>query len=245
MNAELFKQKQQELWNRMDLEIGKQEKGREVIFDGVGDIEGYLSQDFKVLWVLKEAYDDENGLGGGWEYHDMFSDDLEKMKKRFNKPDHTTWHPIVYATYGIEKEMLWSDIPDIKDKPEITFVVRKTAFMNTQKLPARGQTNTDMADLWESMRKYSSLLKLQFDLIDADIIIFGNTFAIWKDNLGLNDRKLINHDFVNYTIYKGKLFIDAYHPAAKLKGLTKERYVNNIIEIAIKFKNGEIKEEND
>ena len=44
------------------------------IYDGVCDLEGYLKSEIKVMWMLKEAYDDfdESGMpkGGGWEIYE-------------------------------------------------------------------------------------------------------------------------------------------------------------------------------
>jgi hypothetical protein len=42
------------------------------IHDGVADLEGYLASSPRIMWILKEPYDDfnENGepVGGGWSY---------------------------------------------------------------------------------------------------------------------------------------------------------------------------------
>lgn len=61
--------KQQEIWNEMEKlakELGN--SNRSPIYDGVCDLDGYLSSMPKVMWILKEPNGQEkDGIeDGGW-----------------------------------------------------------------------------------------------------------------------------------------------------------------------------------
>ncbi len=67
----------------------------EPIIDGIVDISGYLQSKPKILWILKEPYDDEEGgiaSGGGWHFANNFltKDDFYERMGR----SRSTWHPI-------------------------------------------------------------------------------------------------------------------------------------------------------
>ena len=66
----------------------------EPIADGVNDIEAYLDSHPRVMWVLKEPYDDftkENSpWGGGWNICDVFNEDY-------------AWKNYLVGRYGLDK----------------------------------------------------------------------------------------------------------------------------------------------
>ena len=70
--------------------------GLEPLIDGVSNIEGYCKSSPRIMWILKQPYDDmKDGkpFGGGWEVYGAFE----------NSDAHTnmTWQPIVYSLVGI------------------------------------------------------------------------------------------------------------------------------------------------
>jgi hypothetical protein len=85
------------------------------IIDGVIDGHTYFLSEYKIAWFLKEAYSaDKEG------FH---------MKEHYGQPDAydnffknkaiTTWHPIIYSSYGILNGfMKWINMEYIRDEPE-------------------------------------------------------------------------------------------------------------------------------
>ena len=78
--------------------------GLEPLPDGVADIEGYCKSSPRIMWILKQPYDDmKDGkpFGGGWEVYGAFNND-DAFKN-------TTWQPIIYSLFGIRNHKLYGD----------------------------------------------------------------------------------------------------------------------------------------
>jgi len=188
---------------------------------------------------LKEPYDSEGGTGGGWSYFDMFPEGQNLYKVQFNRGHKTTWHPMIYISYAIFNNFQkWEEMEYIRDKNEMCDIVRQIAFINSQKLPSKGVTNTDFGDLWESIAKNSDLLKKQINLLNPNVFIFGNTIGLYKDILEIDLNKLKNFGSCKYFIKNEKLFISAYHPSQKT--ITRDKYVNDIISLIEKWFNNKL-----
>lgn len=72
--------------------------------DGVFNIEGYCQSSPRIMWILKQPYDDmKEGKphGGGWEVYGAFNND-DAFKN-------TTWQPIIYSLFGIRNHKLYGD----------------------------------------------------------------------------------------------------------------------------------------
>ena len=67
----------------------------------------------------------------------------------------------------------------------------------------------------------------QIKLFNPDVIVFGSTFQVVKDDLGINksDLVLTGNGWVDIYRKAGRIFADAYHPG--IPGNT-EMYVNTI-----------------
>lgn len=199
----------------------------EPIVDGIVSIEKYLQSKFKILWILKEPYDDvENDLpsGGGWHFaNDFLAPD--GFYQRIGQ-SRGTWHPIIYATYGILNEFLpYNSMDYIRDNESMAEIVRNITFINVQKLP--GFTRTyDYGRIWSAYNKNKNVLLKQIATYNPDIIIGGATLPLFFDDLGIRDI-LKNNGSVDYAINDKKLFIHAYHPAQTQ--VTRDRYVDDII----------------
>lgn len=93
--------------------------GLEPLPDGVADIEGYCKSSPRIMWVLKQPYDDmKDGkpFGGGWEVYGAFE----------NSDAHTnmTWQPIVYSLVGIRDHKQYNDMPYIRDDKSMLDVLK-------------------------------------------------------------------------------------------------------------------------
>jgi hypothetical protein len=208
------------------------ENERYVISDGVHSPELYFANPLRIAWMLKEPYDDEGGIGGGWSLLEMF--DHEDQYAKFSEGHRTTWHPIIYVTYALKNGFIkWNEMDYIRDDHSMIEVLKSTAFINSQKLPSRNVTRTHFNDLHESLEKYHALLIRQINLIDANVLIFANTLHVYRKYLGLEKLPLKPHGTLNYIFHEGKLYIDAYHPAQRtVKGF---RYNDDIVTVVEMF----------
>ncbi len=236
MDYKILKGKLDQLDNEMAEKMNEQANNRYIISDGVMKIEEYFSREVRLAWMLKEPYDRDNGEGGGWSYFAMFPEGYNLYLEQFNKGHKSTWHPMIYISYAIHNEFLeWKDMDWLRDNHSMCDIVRSVAFINSQKLPSKGVTLTDMRDLWKSIKVHGYLLKRQVELLDPNVLIFANTIKLYEDVLGFDLSKKINHGTCDYLVHNGKLLIDAYHPSQKK--VTRDRYINDIVTIVKKWKN--------
>lgn len=241
MNTIEFNERNAALRREMEKRMDEPENKRHVIYDGVMKPELYFSRGIRLAWMLKEPYDLENGTGGGWNYFDMFPDGENLYETQFNKEHKSTWQPMIYISYGIHNNFQkWENMEYLRDKNEMCEIVREVAFINSQKLPAKGFTNTNFSDLWESINKNADLLKKQIELINPNVFIFANTIELYEGILDLNLSQLKSSGSSSYIVKDGKLFISAYHPSQR--GITRDKYINDIISIVEKWSKNEIQD---
>jgi hypothetical protein len=197
------------------------------IVDGIVNIEKYLNQEFKILWILKEPYDDvENGLpsGGGWHYCKDFVSANEFIKKIGRS--RATWHPIIYVSYGILNNFaLFENMGYIRNDESMADVVKDIAVINVKKLPGFTQT-CDYGTIGSAYNRHKDILLRQIETYKPNIIIGGSTMQLFYNDLGISDIQK-NYGSVNYAVKDMKLFITAYHPAQRT--ITRPSYVNDIV----------------
>ena len=228
MEIETFTLRNSDLRLRFQESMDEPDNHRYVIYDGAVNPERYLASPIKIAWMLKEPYEEEDGTGGGWSFTDAF-DKEDLYNHTFKQPHKATWHPIIYASYGITHGFQrWDDMPYISNSPNLCDVVRSIAIVNAQKLPSLGGAKTDFAHIQHSYGQHQVLLHEQIDLIQPDILIFASTFSLYRDALGLTDFVPMKKKSIDYYFKDGKLYVDAYHPAQ----LAHKRpvYVDDIIE---------------
>jgi hypothetical protein len=202
----------------------------DLIYDGIVDIEQYYYTKPRILWILKEPYDDidenNNPIGGGWSMIDCFlakEDFFEKIGKA-NK----TWYPIIYASYGIlNNYKLWNKEEIITKK--MAEVIKKIAMINVQKVPA--YTSSVNSTIEAAYHKNKDVLLEQIKVFNPDIIIGGFTLQYFRKALGIDDKfNGIDNEYFGYCLDNSKLYIDTYHPAQMI--VSQEVYVNEIIKVA-------------
>lgn len=229
MEADNFEIKYANLIKEMEIRMDKPEENRAIIPDGVMISNLYFKNNIRLAWFLKEPYDEPDGTGGGWSYFDMFKKKnlyLEEFKKNHK----TTWHPIIYISYSIFNNFpKWSDMDYIRESHEMCEIVKQVAFINSQKLPSKSVTKSYFNELNESIKLYSDLLIRQIDLLNPNVLIFGNTFNIFSKIININESDLVTFNSIKYVIKKGNLYISAYHPAQRQ--VKRENYINDIITI--------------
>ena len=201
------------------------------IYDGLYSAEKYLESPIRLMWILKEPYDDlENGkpVGGDWSI----------TKDLFNKPiewsHNKTGKMVIYATYGIFNQKKWSEMDKISDKPEMANVIQKMSYINLSKMPAY-TTSSDSA-LWKKYSEWKNITFEQIKLYDPDVIIFGNTLKYFCNDLKkegiISDSINKYNDLVNiYRQDKQKLIIDTYHPGKRFSNEEMKSYVDSLVKL--------------
>lgn len=194
----------------------------EPIVDGTYDINAYFQEETRIMWMLKEPYDEflEDGTpyGGGWSIGGVLSS-ADSCKNR-------TRQTIIYILYAFFNNIEeWNDMDDIRDAPEMAEVLKRIAYINMSKMPAKTSSKSNMNNeykIWEPI-----LLK-QIELYDPHIIIFGNTFKYFKDRL-LNGEYVSDTSNENLGIYScnNRLYLDAYHPQQRT--IAQKKYGNDIL----------------
>ncbi len=226
MKPEDFNEKYEALVDEMHQRMNDSDTGREVIADGVYSPDKYFSKDIRLVWMLKEPYDED---GGGWNYLELF-DGEDLYESQFKKGHRTTWHPIIYTSHGIQNGFKkWEEIDYLRDDHELAKIVREVAFINAQKLPSLVGTRTNMDDIHLSIKKYGDLLIKQVELLNPNVFIFANTFDAYISLLQLQDYELIQNGSCSYIVKDEKLYINAYHPAQTQVG--GNIYTNDIVEV--------------
>lgn len=200
------------------------------IADGIVNIEKYLQAKFKILWILKEPYDDvENGSpsGGGWHYckNFLFASEFVKRIGR----SHSTWHPIIYVSYGILNNfMLFEEMDYISDDESMADVVKDIAVINVKKLP--GYTHTHDSIIRNAYNQHKDVLLKQIEVYNPNIIIGGSTLSLFYNDLEIGEDNQKKYGSIHYAIKSSQLFISAYHPGQTQ--IIRRTYVNDIINCA-------------
>lgn len=205
------------------------------IFDGAFNCkEYYNSKSPKIMWLIKEAYE-EGEREGGWSYPDFYTNDYERFYRDLIRgKSNSTWQPIVYASYAIHNNFYsWEDLPDIDDDPAIVKILDKIAVVNIQKLPSETGSRTEMPNIFAAYEKHKAIINKQIELLNPDVIICGNIFSVIKNDLKILEEGKFNS--VEYHLTAKRLFINAYHPAQKT--ISREDYVNDIIRCVNEFYN--------
>jgi len=222
-SSESLREKQQEMENEInDVAATNNLSSNSVwpITDGVCDFDAYLKSFPKIMWILKEPYDDftdENPSGGGWSIpmNCFPKDDAWKCK---------SWQTIIYVMYGFLHNLTWNEMEYISDDTSMADVLKQMVYLNVNKMPGYQRSNVN--ELYKAYTIWKDILRKQRVLYAPDVIIFGNTFEYFKDEFAGTDIEEIQSYNGLVAVYKkGKTFLlDAYHPCRKGRD-----YVNSLI----------------
>ena len=103
------------------------------IYDGVADIKAYISSNPKIMWILKEPYDDFTSTGkargGDWYF-------TEHFKNTNVWKDQDMWKLMIQINYAIRNNLKWKELDYIENNSEMAEELKKTAYINISKMPA-------------------------------------------------------------------------------------------------------------
>ena len=224
MNKEQILKQLQEVDEAFDSIKKKENRQDSPIYDGIVDIDRYLSASPKILWILKEPYDEPTGGGGGYS---ITEDVLACGEKMTNK---APFAPIAYVTYSVFNKFLkYSEMDLVTEDPRIWEALKNIAYINVNKFPAK--TTSDMEIVASHYQKNRDLLKKQIDAINPDIVIAGNILHLFYNDFNLTRQDLVSGGpgkSAEFCRKDGRLFINAYHPS--YRG-SKQRYCDDLVAI--------------
>ncbi|MCW0485334.1 hypothetical protein [Riemerella anatipestifer] len=206
-----------------------QDRNSNYVIDGIINPKKYISAKYRLLWILKEA----NSKMDSWSYIKNFKDKDWLYLCGKSIP---TLRRIIYASYGILRACEWGDIPDAGNEKAFE-PLEEIALINIKKIPGHGTSTS--SEIQQAYYDYRSILKQQIDLYDADIVIFGNTMNYFykEDFEGLVQAEKQITDYRTHFYDTGKkLYIHAWHPAARGRGFTDKSYVTDLLGIVKNWK---------
>ena len=212
------------------LKLKNTETDASPISDGIINIDKYLNAKIKILWILKEAYIQENYDDfGGWSLTKAFDkkqswEDTDKSNRMAN---------IIHTSYGILNNFTrWNDMDDAKDNPTIFEALKQIAIINLKKIP--GGTSSNDTEINKHFIKDKELIYEQINAFNPQIIIGGNTLThLFADmNIDSKEFQFYGERKVRYYVNENRLYIDAYHPAYRGSSQT---YCDDIIGITEQF----------
>ena len=218
--------------NEIDLEFKvflDENKNQIAFVDGIIDFESYLNSKIKIMWILKEPNSTEEGLDWREEIRELKTE--TGIKFGWEK----TFLPIIYSTYGILNNKNWNEIPDVSRDPEIVDVLKSIAFVNVKKIA--GESVAHYKELVDFHNKHGKILLKQIEVYNPDVIICGSTFDIIGTDIIDDNFELIQEFKLDVHRSKKRIILDAYHPNNRVRGLTKEKYCDTIINSVLKYKN--------
>lgn len=212
----------------------------EPVLDGIVNIEKYLAAQYRILWMLKEPYDDvENGKpkGGGFSIPEHVLGIPNVYEKTRGKGHgQRTFDPIIYVTWSLLNGFpKWKDLPDIEDQPDMVLILHSIAFINVSKLPGLSTSkNNAIATAYE---KYKTILWKQIDAYAPNIVIGcpPHMALVFRD-CGVSGENISKHGTTRFIKCGNRLFIEVYHPAQR-GTIGKDQYVNEVIEVVEGLKN--------
>jgi len=198
------------------------------IHDGIIDPERYIGSKYKILWILKEPYDDD--MEGGWDFKGMIKGKNSIFEFATGR---NTFRPIIYSSWGILNNFcLFDDMDNIEDVPSMLNAFKSIAYINIKKTPGARSSNSQTVQYY--YQKHKDLLLKQVNYINADIIIGGNTLQYLQGDLNLKSENRRQFNRLSYYQCANKLYINAYHPAQRpsLTKVSLEQYCDDIINVA-------------
>ena len=225
MTAEELIQAQRDIHNKIESfaeEAGlTQNDSVSPIYDGVYDVELYLGTIPRIMWVLKEPVDED---GGGWE---IMKHIVDHPDKSYRVP---TWRKLIKTSYGIINHQPWHEELFRHIDREMVKTVEKIAYINLSKMP--GDKRSVDSKLKKNYSLWRNILFEQIEVYDPQIIIFGNTFKFFKeDMIGLDIEPKKIGGYLDIYERNGVLLFDAYHPSSSKFS---NDCIKSIIEVSLK-----------
>ena len=209
----------------------------EPIYDGIYSAEKYLSAPIRLMWILKEPYDDidenSNPCGGGWSIPKVL---FKEPEYDYYTKGNLSAKMVTRLSYCILRGKKFAESNNISDAAEIAGALQNIAYINISKMPA-GITTND-ASLPGKYETWKPILLKQIETYSPDVIIFGNTFDYFASDLFGGNFPNANYKFgmAKGFVKNDSLLISAYHPGYFKSEETQDNYASEIIKIVNTWK---------
>jgi len=187
------------------------------ITDGVIDNDFWSKSNYKIMFLLKEAYDSKKSEGT-WDLPNL-------IRKR--GVSGRTFKPMAQWAYGIEKVIQNREIsPYIQNNEYVKNALLSSAVVNLKK--SGGKSKSGSKNLLEYVNEDWDLIYKQISNIAPKIIVCGNTWSLIKDKL--IHKKVSDCAFLS----DGVLYIDYWHPSNRAANLMNYYSLCAIVQLAFK-----------
>ena len=186
--------------------------------------EFYSNSHSKIMWILKEPWEDGEKVGD-WDLLRCMNEPDNIKKVSGNR----TWNFMAKTMYGIVTGTYYDDMPSTNE--EIIKSLKEIVYINISKLPGKMRSND--SEIRKAYSDWKDIIFEQIDTYSPDVIIFGGTFKYFKVDIGILkevDRTIDETTKIETPLYKnekGLYLIDTYHPAY----LYKDVRINSIIDL--------------
>jgi hypothetical protein len=213
MDIENLKKREKEIENKIySIDTGRE--GIKPMADGIINVEKYLAAKYKILWIMKEAYDDDsrkNGKMGGWNVCELYN---RCNRENFVKNE---WgKPVLRGIRQLKiSHLILSDLPNDVE------AFKSTAVIEVKKIPngmteSRGGKPANPEELQKAYNAHKDILLEQISTYNPDIVICGNTLQYFSNDLDYKNgvKKGIKvFRGRNYYCLANRVYINAYHPS--------------------------------
>ncbi|WP_162510676.1 hypothetical protein [Treponema endosymbiont of Eucomonympha sp.] len=178
------------------------------VFDGIIDIDRYITSKYKILWILKEANYGKSDKS--WDMLDYYRKATETEIRN---------SPTTKRVLQVSHRILSNSSP-LEDFQSI-------AYINIKKVA--GYDKSVDEEMQNAYDKNKDLLITQIDTYQPDIIIGGSTLHYFAKDLPFRELQpmpMDNMSGYNYFCGKDRLYISAYHPA--YPKITDKKYCDSI-----------------
>lgn len=205
------------------------------ITDGIVNETVYWTCKYRILFLLKEPYDEielseteKVAYGGGWSEAMNLADENKIFENYKNK----TYNRIANVVWCILNEKKKND-EQINLKQAFQ-MFNSIAIMNISKMP--NLTLSDNSYISKCYDLWKPILLEQINLYNPDILIFGNTFSHYRNDI-FNDWQVPLESVREHRPFtrNGKLYLNWYHPC--YFGISNEDYINPLLDDFWQWKN--------
>jgi hypothetical protein len=183
------------------------------ITDGVVDEGLYLAGSPRMLWILKEAWEEgiEETGGGDWSVTKTL---IPKIVKERSIGDKGLYARMAWVTYAVRNGYpTWQQLPWVSLDPKVGESLLQIAYINISKYPGQKVSYPPFLKQW--YKRNQDMLLRQITTIAPDIIIGGGTLWLFLEDLGLQRADFTPAGSVQVCHKGGRLYIDAYHPSQR------------------------------
>jgi hypothetical protein len=199
----------------------------EPIYDGIVNPEQYISSSPRILWILKEPYDNgKDRKGGDFSLtDDLLNKDTDRMSRQ------RAFQPICYINYGIWTHVHdWDKMPWLRNSEEMRNGLKRIAYINISKLPGLKCSPSDR--IIEAYQKHHGIIFDQIRTYEPDFIFACNPHVnlILKD-LGFSESKWTPFESAaSIQISSKQRLVRVAHPSQR--EVKRVDYVNDAIKAA-------------